>query len=176
MGQEPDSGDAGWRPPTNPAALPTPSPSPRLPSGAHGYAGSKRFVGEARGVQARSEQDPLTPQRQFTVVTFRVERFDQTGNRLPPVAVQMRGRTFEGAISEGDWVEVAGSGIPSGTLHLDRVRNLTTAADVRAKGEDRSVAFWIVLGVVVVVVVVIFVVAIVIITGGVRGFPAGMSS
>ncbi len=174
MGDNPDSGDTGWQPPANPAQPPWPSqsPPPGLPSSGPGYARPGGIVGEARGVQARSEQDLLTPQRQFTVLTFRVERFDRAGNRLPPVAVQMRGRTFEGAISEGDWVEVAVAGAPSDTLHVDRVRNLTTTAVVRAKGEERSLSFWVVVGVVVLIVVVIFVVAIMIITSIARGFPA----
>lgn len=168
-----DDADSGWKPPVGPG--PPPSPPPGPVGGEPGYVGTGRVVGEARGVQTRSEQDPLTPERQFTVLTFRVERFDRAGNRLPPVAVQMRGRTFEGAISEGDWVEVAGAGPPSGTLHVDRVRNLTTAALIRAKGGDRSLAYWIVVGVMVVIVVLVSLVAVMIIAEVVRGSPGVVS-
>lgn len=123
-------------------------------------------------MQARSEQDPLTSQRQFTVVTFRVERYDQAGNRLAPLAVQMRGQTFEGVVSEGDWVEVAGGKVRDGTLHVDQVRNLTTNVVVRAKGADRGAAYWIVVGVMVLIVAGVVLVAIMIIASVMRGFPA----
>jgi hypothetical protein len=109
-------------------------------------------------VRVRSEQDPREPQRQFTVLTFRVQRFDQAGNELAPVPVQLTGWTLEGAISEGDWVEVSAAGPPSGTLHVDQVRNLTTGA----KEESHSVGYWVLRAGIIAIVIAIFVGAVIV--------------
>jgi hypothetical protein len=63
---------------------------------------------------------------------FRVERQDDAGQPLPRVAVEMHGVGFEGALNEGDWVQVAGTW-DDGTLHVTDVQNLSTQATVRAK-------------------------------------------
>jgi hypothetical protein len=168
MADDADTGDTGWQPPPGPAPAQPPGP----PSGGPSYGGPGRILGEARGVQARSEQDPLVSQRQLTVVSFRVERYDEAGNRLAPVAVQMRGQTFEGAVSEGDWVEVTGGKVRDGTVQVDRVRNLTTNVVVRAKGADHSPIYWIVVGVMVLIVAGVALVAILIIGAAMGGVGA----
>ncbi|MEV0125710.1 hypothetical protein AB0I16_29895 [Streptomyces sp. NPDC050703] len=81
-----------------------------------------------------------------TVWTFRVERYDEAGNRISLVPVEMRGYKFEGALHEGDWVR-AGGRVKGGTLHVNRLANLTTGASVRAKGTPKPVL--IVVGVIV---------------------------
>ena len=42
----------------------------------------------------------------YDVWRFRVEKKDSQGNYLPPVSVQMKGKTFEGFINEGDIVRI----------------------------------------------------------------------
>ncbi|MBE3201633.1 MULTISPECIES: hypothetical protein [Parafrankia] len=68
----------------------------------------------------------------MTVWAFRIERYDSAGNRLPPVAVEMRARGFEGSLSEGDEVRVAGSW-KDGTIRAERIENLTTNSLVRKR-------------------------------------------
>ena len=68
------------------------------------------------------------------ILTFRLERFDNDGNRLQPIPIEMRGRSFEGALADGDWVEVSG-GWRDGTLRAKRVQDLTTGAVIRARSK-----------------------------------------
>ncbi|OPG05041.1 hypothetical protein B1L11_36315 [Microbispora sp. GKU 823] len=71
--------------------------------------GGAVIEGMARGVQTRTEQRGESDYA--TVWTFRVERYDQAGNRAMLIPVEMRGRRFEGALSEGDWIQAeAGCG------------------------------------------------------------------
>ncbi|WP_189602548.1 hypothetical protein [Streptomyces lateritius] len=74
------------------------------------------------------------------VWTFRVERFDQMGNRVQLVPVEMRGRRFEGSVSDGDWVRARGR-IRNGTLHATRITNVTTGAVVRARRVSKVMIF-----------------------------------
>lgn len=90
------------------------------------------IVGEARGVQERQEGGSSAPQPSI-IWSFRVERYDEAGNRLPPVPVEMRGIGFDGFIREGDRVEVSGTWREGRTIRTNWVRNLTTGAVVRAK-------------------------------------------
>ncbi len=55
------------------------------------------------------------------------------GNRLPPVPVEIRGRSIEGVISEGDQVEIPGVWREGETLRTTLVRNKTTGAVVKCK-------------------------------------------
>src|SRR5262245_37349608 len=62
--------------------------------------------GDVRGFQTRTEsRGPQHPQ--YIVWTFRVERFDSDGNQLPPVPVEMRSKSFQGFINEGDRVGIS---------------------------------------------------------------------
>lgn len=92
---------------------------------------SGRIVGEARNFMERSE---LKGTGMWTVWSFRVESYDASGNRLPPIPVEMRGLKFTGAISEGDWVEVQGRWREGRTLRAKRVYNQTTKTTVAAVG------------------------------------------
>jgi hypothetical protein len=71
-----------------------------------------------------------------TVWTFRVERYDDAGNRVLFVPVEMQGFTFEGSIAEGDWIRLRGT-LKRGTLKASEVENLTTRATVSAKRPPR---------------------------------------
>ena len=64
-----------------------------------------KLVGEARQIQLSPEQDGLGA---ASVLRFRVDRYDNDGNRKAPVAVELRGKSIRGSIQEGDWVEVQG--------------------------------------------------------------------
>jgi hypothetical protein len=125
-----DPSGRGWRP----APLTTePSEqqrgeSPR--STVEPPAGRGTVVGEARGVQQRTEQYGQNQLR--TVLTFRLERHDREGNRLSPIAVEMRGVSFEGVLHDGDWVSLSGTW-RDGTLRARKLQNLTNGATLRTK-------------------------------------------
>ncbi|MET9608228.1 hypothetical protein ABZZ17_24715 [Streptomyces sp. NPDC006512] len=92
--------------------------------------------GQVRGLQVRTDQQGESDRE--NVWTFRVERYDASGRRVALVPVEMRGRTFEGAIHEGDWVRAHGR-MRSGTFRVTRVENRTTGAEVRPKGLPKPV-------------------------------------
>jgi hypothetical protein len=118
---------AGWHPePQEPSAGAT---GPRIL--AHDSAGRGNIVGMIRNIQGRSEQG-LTG-RPDMVWNFRLERFDRNGNRLPPVPVEVRGKTMTGALSEGDWIRVSGSWTKGTTLVVREVQDLSTDTRVGAK-------------------------------------------
>ncbi|MFJ1560816.1 hypothetical protein [Streptomyces mirabilis] len=98
--------------------------------------------GQVRSVQVQSTYRGENTQSK-TVWTFRIERYDDAGNRILLIPVEMRGLTFEGSINDGDWVRTRGR-MRSGTLRVTRLENLTTGASVRAKGVSK--AAWIVGG------------------------------
>jgi hypothetical protein len=127
----------------------------------------REVVGLARGVQTRSEQ--LGESHHETVWTFRVERYDEAGNRELLVPVEMRGLRFEGSIADGDWVRVRGRR-RDGTLRASELENLTTGATVRAKGLPTAVK--VIAGVVFLIVAIIFVVVVVEIINAERSFSS----
>lgn len=94
--------------------------------------GRMKIEGEARGIRYRMEHDKGNA---LYIWSFRVERYDAAGNRLPPVPVEMRGRSFHGFINEGDRVRVQGRG-KGGVIKARKVRNLTTGARVEVKAND----------------------------------------
>ncbi|MFF4096805.1 hypothetical protein ACFYYY_23955 [Streptomyces sp. NPDC001834] len=97
-------------------------------------AGLVRVVeGQVHGVQLRTEQQRDASE---AVWTFRIERYDDSGNRVQLIPVEMRGYRVEGSISDGDWVRGTGK-MKSGTFRMSEVENLTTGARVRAKGIPR---------------------------------------
>lgn len=86
--------------------------------------------GQVRAVQQRTETDGQNGSA--VVLTFRLERYDDAGDRLRPIPVQVRAPAFDGALSEGDQVQVFGTW-KDGTLHSKRIVNLTTGATVKAQ-------------------------------------------
>jgi hypothetical protein len=139
-------GGGGWTPPAGGTA-PVPQPrrggpvGPRAPLAAPGrspHATAQRgsaplsgvIEGQVRGIDRRT--DPRGRKRQDAVWTFRIERYDDLGNQVAVVPVEMRGRAFTGALGEGDWVRVRGVG-RGGNLRTRRAENVTTGSLVKAK-------------------------------------------
>ncbi len=134
---------AGWRPsgaPSTPPYVspitPPPAQSQHPPDFAPPRTKPPRRVsrgaiaGEVRGFNERAE---AAGDKLLTVWTFRLERYDKAGNRLPPVAVQMSGMRFSGSINEGEWVEIPGKFREGRVMHVQEVRNLTTNTIVKAR-------------------------------------------
>ncbi|MGX4694765.1 hypothetical protein [Streptomyces sp. JNUCC 63] len=89
-----------------------------------------------RGLQIRIERRSQT--EDVTVWAFRLERYNDAGQRVMFIPVEMRGIGFEGSIHDGDWVRTRGR-IRSGTLHVSRLENVTTGAGVQAKQTPKIV-------------------------------------
>jgi hypothetical protein len=75
----------------------------------------------------------------WTVLSFVLERYDKDGNRITPVPVEMRGRSFAGFLNEGDWVEVHAKWKKGKALRVSQVYNKTTESTVKAKGKSAAV-------------------------------------
>jgi hypothetical protein len=88
-----------------------------------------RFSGVVRDLRHRDHDDAGMP---MTVVDFRIERHDASGNRLAPVPVQMRGQSFSGSVNNGDEIRVNKAEWRHGTLRVTALHNLSTGASVRA--------------------------------------------
>jgi hypothetical protein len=106
------------------------APAPRTDRPRARSRGHATVVGQVRGIQQRSED--LGDGRAGSVWTFRVERYDEAGNRRRPVPVQMRAGAIEGVLTEGDEVRVVGRW-RDGTLHSNHVHNVTTHSAVKAR-------------------------------------------
>ena len=103
-----------------PAAAPASVPGPgKIPSVVRGVA---------RGVDLRYDQV-----NQKNTLTFHLDRYDSSGNRLSPIAVELD-QHRHGRVAEGDEVEVRGSP-RRGTLLAHEVINLTTGSEVRGLGK-----------------------------------------
>ena len=88
------------------------------------------FEGQVSGFQQRWELDAG---QNVLVWDFRLERNDPGGTALPRVPVSLRGKRFDGAINDGDWVSVSGDWKEGETLGVDEVKNLTTGAEVKGQ-------------------------------------------
>ncbi|WP_128429736.1 hypothetical protein [Streptomyces cyaneus] len=94
----------------------------------------------ARNVQLRTEVRGSGGNTGTTVVcNFRVEVYDRRGRPVRLVPVEMRGDSFEGAVTEGDRVRAEGRA-KRGTLRVKRLYNLTTGAEVSTRGTHWAVA------------------------------------
>src|SRR5215813_6113443 len=113
-----------YQPP--PPEPPPPEPPPR----------SSLIRGEARNVQLRSRTGPssgkYTPGTK-DILTFRVDRFDETGNSLQPIPVEMTGE-IKGVLNEGDKIEIDAKWQPGQTLEPKKLLNRTTGGVVQIKG------------------------------------------
>lgn len=128
--------DAGRAPPPaggHPGAsgpLPPHETSPDRATRPLAPTGPLRVVeGQVRGVQLRTEQQGDNSQ---VILSFRVERYDESGDRVQLIPAEMRGFGIEGSISDGDWVRGTGT-MKSGTFRMNEAENLTTGARVRSK-------------------------------------------
>jgi pSer/pThr/pTyr-binding forkhead associated (FHA) protein len=115
------------RPPPRQAAPPSPAPVAPVPVSDPAGAPRKQGRGQVRGV-ARNVQTRRTQDEQ-EILTLRVDRYDESGTRLTPVAVEYRGYTG-GQISDGEEVEAHGRW-SSGTLRADKILNLSTSSEIR---------------------------------------------
>jgi hypothetical protein len=126
-------GGTGWRAPSDTSGQRSTSSEVAVPPRRPGIYKASSIVGEVRGFQSRTES--LGPQYPTKIIwTFRVERFDAAGNRLPPVPVEMRSKSFDGFINEGDQVEISGRWREGQIVRPRKLRNLTTGAMVKVRG------------------------------------------
>jgi len=126
-------GGTGWRAPSDTTGQRSTTSGVGVPPRRPVVSTASSIVGEVRGFQSRTESPgPQYPTK--IIWTFRVERFDTAGNRLPPVPVEMRSKSFKGFINEGDRVEVPGKWREGQIARPKTLRNLTTGAIVKARG------------------------------------------
>jgi hypothetical protein len=92
----------------------------------------KTHRGRVAGFQSRFEAANVL------VWNFRLERTDAAGVALNPIAVEMRGFGFEGAIANGDIVEIRGTHETGKTLRVSAVQNLTSQVPVTARKADST--------------------------------------
>jgi len=112
---------------TQSSAQPKEGQAPRYASEAHS------ILGRVQGLRLRNEADPDRYSAPWQIWVFQVtDGRDEDGNRLPSVVVQMRGRSFEGIMEEGDEVEVRGRWRAGETMHTQEVYNRTKNVIVRA--------------------------------------------
>jgi hypothetical protein len=118
------------------ASAPAPAPeraeAPALAPPAAAPEQSGRVRGIARAVQVRRVDENRD------VLSFRVDRYDDSGNRLGAVAVEFKDFR-SGHVSDGEEVEVVGRW-SRGTLKASRVVNLSTSAEVRGRGAGFKIA------------------------------------
>lgn len=138
---------AGWSPSKPPPVKETPY-SHALSNLVNVVAGNKsrqhprgKIVGEVRNLQERHETD--NSQKTWTIWSFRVESFDRTGNRMQPVPVEMRGRTFQGMLNEGDQIEIRAKWREGQTLRVTEVYNTTTGSKVIVKKGVSGTPIWV---------------------------------
>lgn len=125
--------DAGGASAPQPRAASTPAAPRQAPDRAQRSAhapvprsGRTQIRGIARSVQTRAATDMTGG---ASVLSFRIDQYDASGNRLDPVGVELRSHSG-GQVSDGEEVDVRGRW-RHGTLRADRVINLTTGAEVR---------------------------------------------
>jgi hypothetical protein len=83
--------------------------------------------GRVAGFQSRFESAKVL------VWNFRLERTDAAGVALNPIAIEMRGIGFNGAIANGDIIEVRGTYKKGKILRVQYVKNLTSQVTVEAR-------------------------------------------
>lgn len=90
--------------------------------------------GQVQAFRERKEEAPRNGMNQNVIIWgFRVDRYGPEGDRLMPVEVEMRGRSFEGQISDGDSVEIVERWVAGDINRVREVRNLTTGAKARVR-------------------------------------------
>ncbi|MFG3603756.1 hypothetical protein [Micromonospora chersina] len=90
------------------------------------------ITGQVSGFQERWER--TIGNDSVKVWSFRVERQGGGGEPLPRVAVEMRGKGFDGSIAPGDWVRIDRNWRSGTTLQANSVQNLSTNTIVHARG------------------------------------------
>lgn len=93
------------------------------------------WIGAVSSVSRRADQvgkSRRAPPNQ--VLTFRLERFTEHGDRRGVITVELRGLELTGDVAVGDRVEAIGR-IRGGVLQAKTVHNLTTGGTVRQAGQ-----------------------------------------
>lgn len=106
---------------------------------------SNIIKGEVRGIQREMVR---ADQKNSIVITFRVERYDGSGNRLQPVPVQMQGFSFKGVLHEGDLIEIKAKKKGQQIVRTNKLFNITSDSKFIAK-KHRIKGFLYVLSVIV---------------------------
>jgi len=86
--------------------------------------------GIARGVRLGRLSSPAST-RSWQVLSFRLDQFDQNGNQIRPIPVEMRGTWIYVQMHDGDTVAIRGKW-RRGTLIASDCVNVTTGAMVQA--------------------------------------------
>jgi hypothetical protein len=113
-------------PPVQPQASRPAEKQPKPGSGVRGIVS---------GFQERTE-----PIRHGLVWTFRIDQYDEAGNLVERIPVEMRGLGFNGMIRDGETISVSGRWRPGGILRPKRVLNETTRSTVSSRGYGPLVA------------------------------------
>ncbi|WP_166904733.1 serine/threonine-protein kinase [Mycobacterium sp. DL440] len=92
------------------------------------------ILGTAQGVQ----KHPSGPDGDEEIWTFRVERYESTGEAHTVVPVELRGNSITGELSDGDVVEVSGPW-DDRTLFADSVVNHSAGTRGRRRGDPFEV-------------------------------------
>ncbi|MGH3681768.1 MAG: hypothetical protein ACRDT2_16165, partial [Natronosporangium sp.] len=124
---------AGTAPPPAPAAATAPAARGHAAAPVPSFWRRPVLVGEVRGFEKRQEGSGYQGRE---VWSFRLERFDPTGNRQPPLPVFIRAKRFTGVLGEGQQVQILRYRFKGGTVHPTRLRNRTTGATIRI-GDDQ---------------------------------------
>ena len=75
-----------------------------------GHVLRAELTGEVRDLRERPERTPWGPENEmWTVLSFRLERFDEEGNRIMPIPVELRGHGGRRTVTP------AGRGSPAAT-------------------------------------------------------------
>lgn len=90
-------------------------------------ARGNHVIGEVREFRERRETEGNFT---WAIWSFRVERYDASGNQMQPVPVEIKGMKFEGTISDGDWVELPEPWKPGEVASPKKFDNLTTGAKI----------------------------------------------
>ncbi len=144
-GEQPAARGLGFVPGDPVPPRPPTSPRRRERKASNRPPASGTYRGIARGIQTRSESFGQGQSRQ--ILNFRLERYDDEGNRAAPLPVELRAYWLSGHVAEGEEVEVSGH-VKRGILRVKRIRNLTTGAAVE-QPRGKTWLMWI-LGVIVV--------------------------
>ena len=135
-----DMTGVGWQPSTYTSAQQPPTGASKRWNASSSSSASQMTSGNnssirgtLQGVVRNFQQRTETANKlQISVWTFRLERYDERGNPLPPIPVQMRARRFEGSVNDGDTVSLHGSWQAGRIIETKKVYNVTTASTVTA--------------------------------------------
>lgn len=91
---------------------------------AHPVSDETSLQGVVSGAGQRIEMDGSG--KWVCVVEFQLDHWDQNGAVQPSVGIEMRGGSYDGNISNGDWVRIPTEWQPAALHRISEVENLTT--------------------------------------------------